>query len=768
MAPSTAAASRELEQLCSLFTSAKLFDGLESLGVQCLSDFIGLVEISKYEACTVNFKEVAFNISLTSLAQDLSRPDGSVAGERFMIPQSDKSRPIDSGKKPGHNDASVEREAAFTSSVAAFQPLLLKTRLVFRGHRTSWLLYVDECAALLFFSFSMIVESPVWSVQRALHKPRCGLALDWQVQSWILPTRRPPAACRVFLGLSVNVALVSVRGFVSFDLKPGYREALSDEKKSVLAAGRLNSGRASKTFKASRALGWVSTGTCGRCGRALLAPLVTRQFTDSCDQLTPALTHCLQSTFSHASEKVVPPRLVRLSPLPTKPTRIYSDASYELLADVPAHLRFVIFAADASSAPDTNGVVVLHSVPSFLPEQDVVSLVSSRLQYVCEASDKRDCLSGIVETTSGCRRGFCFQELQQYSAALRSDSAAARGRALQDGSPACSASSVGPALWLQALMSVEAEELRRQVERHVKERGTLEAELARLRAEVRALVAEVQDLRTVLYAEVPELELKGPLGPLATVNCNRCASATAAFHRGDASRVALNAYCKADPESQGYLDQDGVHTFLEAVFQQHGLTPPLKAHADAMYHRFGPEEDRLEALACLCLADAMLRSVLRMHTEPASVSSRTMPSTQDVSHLGNAGIAPLPYQQAATTCPSCGEPCEADQKFCMSCGTRLPTTVTSQVVDLPTRGTTDGQRRTPALAAELPARQLQPPPVAVRGGGAVAGGTVLDPSRIKRAVVGNSAGMLASSVLNVRSPSVMNKGTGRVVFSTSS
>ena len=49
MAPSTAAASRELEQLCSLFTSAKLFDGLESLGVQCLSDFIGLVEISKYE-----------------------------------------------------------------------------------------------------------------------------------------------------------------------------------------------------------------------------------------------------------------------------------------------------------------------------------------------------------------------------------------------------------------------------------------------------------------------------------------------------------------------------------------------------------------------------------------------------------------------------------------------------------------------------------------------------------------------------------------------
>ena len=238
-----------------------------------------------------------------------------------MIPQSDKSRPIDSGKKPGHNDASVEREAAFTSSVAAFQPLLLKTRLVFRGLPVQGRLPSVPCpsgasvcylrslldnqacehrlivlqdlpfglsSAVLCFQdtellgcsmstsvllscssvFSMIVESPVWSVQRALHKPRCGLALDWQVQSWILPTRRPPAACRVFLGLSVNIALVSVRGFVSFDLKPGYREALSDEKKSVSAAGRLNSGRASKTFKASRALGWVSTGTRGRCGRA--------------------------------------------------------------------------------------------------------------------------------------------------------------------------------------------------------------------------------------------------------------------------------------------------------------------------------------------------------------------------------------------------------------------------------------------------------------------------------------------------------------------
>ena len=39
-------------------------------------------------------------------------------------------------------------------------------------------------------------------------------------------------------------------------------------------------------------------------------------------------------------------------------------------------LIFLTTFLSVSGAPDTNGVVVLHSVPSFLPEQDVVSLVS--------------------------------------------------------------------------------------------------------------------------------------------------------------------------------------------------------------------------------------------------------------------------------------------------------------------------------------------------------------------------------------------------------
>ena len=47
--------------------------------------------------------------------------------ERFMLFQTDKYRPIDSGKKPGHNSASLERETIFTCSVDAFLPLIQET-----------------------------------------------------------------------------------------------------------------------------------------------------------------------------------------------------------------------------------------------------------------------------------------------------------------------------------------------------------------------------------------------------------------------------------------------------------------------------------------------------------------------------------------------------------------------------------------------------------------------------------------------------------------
>ena len=74
------------------------------------------------------------------------------------------------------------------------------------------------------------------------------------------------------------------------------------------------------------------------------APLVSRQFHDDTEELSPALTDCLRFHL-HLAE-FVPPRLVSLTTLGSRPVRVYSDASYEPLADVPARIGFVCFPAD--------------------------------------------------------------------------------------------------------------------------------------------------------------------------------------------------------------------------------------------------------------------------------------------------------------------------------------------------------------------------------------------------------------------------------------
>ena len=336
--------------------------------------------------------------------------------ERFMILQSDKCRPIDSGKRPGHNAAARERETIYTTSVDAFQPLLLLVREwlscsafaqgfpcfarfmigtedmkhayrqcpvhpdnlcvtctaywdnVAQDHRfivsqglpfglSSAVLCFNRtptflaalcrrvCAApvLQFFNDSGIadLECARGSAQAAMRAcfSFAGAELD--------PGKsQPPAACRVFLGLSANLALANSDDCISFDLKPGFREALADEVRAILSDGRLNSGRASKL---RGKFGWAASGTYGRCGRAGLAPLVTRQFTDTSDELTPALRDCLRFHL-HLAE-FVPPRLVSMAQAQPRPVRIYSDASYEPSAQVPARLGFVIFPSDDHVQP---------------------------------------------------------------------------------------------------------------------------------------------------------------------------------------------------------------------------------------------------------------------------------------------------------------------------------------------------------------------------------------------------------------------------------
>ena len=47
----------------------------------------------------------------------------------------------------------------------------------------------------------------------------------------------------MFLGLSANLALVSIGGLVEFDLKPGFRESVQVETDSVFETGILTSGQ---------------------------------------------------------------------------------------------------------------------------------------------------------------------------------------------------------------------------------------------------------------------------------------------------------------------------------------------------------------------------------------------------------------------------------------------------------------------------------------------------------------------------------------------
>ena len=222
----------------------------------------------------------------------------------------------------------------------------------------------------------------------------------------------------------------------------------------------------------------------------------------------------------------------------------------------------------------------------------------------------------------------------------------------------------------------------------------------------------------------PVQELTSLLGPLAAVNFNHCASATSALERGDTSRTALQAYRKSDPEGQGYLERDGMHAFLAAVFQNHSLTPPLETHVGVLYRRFDPEDDRLEALACLCLADAMIRMVLR-----AGLSTLQQPQA--------APAAPrYPVVEPVLKCRACGEIFEEDAKFCMACGAKRPVTASPHA-------TLSSPALSPPLASACPAsisyaRKLSVEPIAACGATTV-GAKVLDASRVKSSVFSGPA-----------------------------
>lgn len=182
-----------------------------------------------------------------------------------------------------------------------------------------------------------------------------------------------PASCRVFLGVAVNVGIAHLDGVVSFDLKPGFRDAVAADIHKILGDKILTSGQAAKL---RGKFGWASTGTFGKCGRGGQAALVQRQYFDSSDALTPHLVDALW--FHLLLATVVPPRIVQIGRPPVPPVRIYSDASYEPDLHQPARVGFVVF-------PNLAGLQPIGMTAVLGPE--VIACLVDRKQQItpCEA-----------------------------------------------------------------------------------------------------------------------------------------------------------------------------------------------------------------------------------------------------------------------------------------------------------------------------------------------------------------------------------------------
>jgi len=210
----------------------------------------------------------------------------------------------------------------------------------------------------------------------------------------------------------------------------------------------------------------------------------------------------------------------------------------------------------------------------------------------------------------------------------------------------------------------EIEEMKRLSEQHASERGTLDAEAARLRAENDVLAAESRDMllrlteletrlssmhgfertseavasnggclgeaerwvlneaalpletETMLYFGRVSIRIhdlaEGPASELASENAAHRKRLKTTLESGDAARMSLQVYRIHDPDRQGCLYWPGgqLLEYVEAAFVQHKLSPPKEAAVRWLFDRFAEDgigSQKLDAKCCLGLVDALLR-----------------------------------------------------------------------------------------------------------------------------------------------------------------
>jgi len=116
------------------------------------------------------------------------------------------------------------------------------------------------------------------------------------------------------------------------------------------------------------------------------------------------------------------------------------------------------------------------------------------------------------------------------------------------------------------------------------------------------------------------------LRPLAAANAPHRDRVLRALDTGTLTHAMLRAFQACDRERAGALawGSGGVREFVAEVFRQQGLALPTEGQVYQMYARFDADrKGRLDARECLCLADALLRSVFSvpLHGMPVARAS---------------------------------------------------------------------------------------------------------------------------------------------------
>jgi len=129
---------------------------------------------------------------------------------------------------------------------------------------------------------------------------------------------------------------------------------------------------------------------------------------------------------------------------------------------------------------------------------------------------------------------------------------------------------------------------------------------------------------------------------LATANAANRTRMIQSIESGQFLLTALEIYKACDPQMNGFLSwNDGECAyFIVRVFQQFGLTPPSESQIFQLYAQFDFDRNMfLDARECLCLADALARSMFMFEALniPPATSNPGTPGLYNMSRAPSSG-----------------------------------------------------------------------------------------------------------------------------------